>query len=159
MRRLVAVIGLVILAAGCAGSRHVGPPPNPPELPHGMRGPPAAWVETSAGARWLAYSTFCWPDAGCADYALAACSGPKRAPLLRVGDDEPIRFHLGFEPKRVLLHLYYGGFVDGPLVQPLETSRTPTLHTVRAEKLLLTALAKAGGGEGYVACLRVTPMP
>jgi hypothetical protein len=124
-----------------------------------MRGPPAAWVETSAGARWLAYSTFCWRDAGCADYELAGCSGPNNAPLLRVGDDEPIRFHLGFEPKHVLLHLYYGGLVDGPLVEQLETSRTPTWHTERAERFLLTALSKAGDDASYVACLRVTPAP
>jgi hypothetical protein len=155
MRHLVAAIGLVILAAGCAGSRRVGPPPNPPKLPRPLQpGPPAAWAETKAGSRWLGYSTFCWPDTVCADYGLGRCGDRRHSPLLHVRASESIRFHLGFEPKTVSLYLY-GDPHARPLTQVLDTSRTPNWRVTREGQFVLAAKSKSGHAS-YVGCLRFT---
>ena len=155
MRRAV-LIGLVLLAAGCAGAHRVTAPPNPPKLPAGLEGPPQAWVETSAAARWLNYSTFCWSDAGCADYELARCTGRYHAPVIEVREEETLRFHLGFEPKKVLVRVYTGALDDRPEAEALKASRTPTWEAKRAEPPFPTAKSKAGHAS-YVACVRLAP--
>lgn len=158
--RAALVTALVLLASGCAGTSEVGPPPNPPKLPPALaNGPPPAWVETSAGERWLNFSTFCWRSASCADYELAACKGRFHAPIIDMEEGETVRFHLGFKPKKVTLHLYAGGREDRPKREDLAPSLAPSWRVKRGQEILLSVLPKAGGDASYVACLRFTPAP
>lgn len=154
MKRPLYATPIAVLAlTGCAASHHATAPPNPPKLPRPLQpGPPAAWAETKAESRWLGYSTFCWPDTGCADYGLGRCGDRRHSPLLHVRASESIRFHLGFEPKTVSLYLH-GEPHARPLTQVLDTSRTPKWRVTREGQFVLAAKAKSGDAS-YVGCLR-----
>lgn len=100
LMRLAFLIPLALVAAACGGVAHVSQPGPAPSA--GRNGPPAAWIETKAGNRWLAYSSFCWPDpnqrAGiCADAIAPECNG-KGIPNIEVESGETVRVHLGYTP-------------------------------------------------------------
>src|SRR5918911_2296530 len=77
----------------------------------GSGGPPAAWVETRAGDRWLAFSSFCWSGPGAGGAATGRCVdyvAPQRRrdlPTIVLRTGELARFHLGFRPRSVSLNI------------------------------------------------------
>ncbi len=96
MRRL-----LVFFAAAVAiPAAFATPPPGPrPQVTGVKDSPPPAWIETSTGSRWLAFSSYCWKST-CADFIPRRCPS-KGTPTLRLRRGETVRFHLQFRPKSV----------------------------------------------------------
>ncbi len=148
MKYVVPVLA-ALLAAGCGSSRPE--PPGPPKL--GRPGPPPAWVETKLGSHWLGYSSYCW-ETVCADYIAPSCRADRHTPVVRVRKGEPLRFHLGFDPKEVGLNVFDDSGRAGQALK-LARSRTPVWHPDRPG--VISIFARGGGGDAsYVACLRFT---
>jgi hypothetical protein len=118
----------------------------PPTL--GANGPPAAWIETEAGAFWLGYSTYCWKTV-CADYMAPSCRGEAAVPDIAVRSGEEVRFHLGFEPNTVVL-TFFGTSVEQ---EELSASATPVWRVQRDGAIAVFSTAD-GRDASYVACLR-----
>ena len=98
VRMGVAALGALALAAVApALGRPIGDPPPPRE-----DGPPPAWVDTTLGERWLAFSSYCWVRV-CADYIPP--SRRRDLPRIVLTRGEIVRFHLGFRPRTVSLIL------------------------------------------------------
>jgi hypothetical protein len=99
VRRLVVLLAVLGAAAAPAWARPAGQPPASTVAVTRAGGPPAAWVATRAGERWLATASTCWRRAGSAEIL---CVGPvaRRAeiPRLTVRRGESVRFRLGFAP-------------------------------------------------------------
>jgi hypothetical protein len=98
--RLSLLLPAALVAAAC-GSSHAQPKEQARSV--GAQGPPPAWIETKAGSRWLAYSSYCWglkqgnaQAHGCADMAAPKCS-QESVPKLEVGAGEQVRAHLGYD--------------------------------------------------------------
>ena len=95
--KLLLAAALAVLASGCSSGHSAGPPPGKAQQ---RNGPPRAWLETSAGNRWLAGGSYCWAFKGhgiCADAMAPACDQPL-VPHFRVEPGERVRAHLGFTP-------------------------------------------------------------
>ena len=98
-------VALLISACGSSVSSpsQTGGSVSPPETgaPASARvGPPAAWIETKAGSRWLGFSSWCWTEGqtgGCLDAVAPACSRPD-VPNILVQSGETVRAHLGYTP-------------------------------------------------------------
>jgi hypothetical protein len=127
------------------------PPGAPPE--HGRNAPPPAWAQLRSGARWLAYSSYCWGSSGvhvCADAAAPVC-GNRLTPSLRVARGEIVRFHLGFAPTSVSVTV--GNLRSRP--HRLQPSKITAWKVTRRGVLLLFA-RRRGGDASYAACLRLS---
>jgi hypothetical protein len=103
--RLALLLSLGLVVAACGSSRATRPKGPAPSA--GAQGPPPAWIETKAGTRWLAYSSYCWSlkqgnaqAHGCADMAAPKCS-QKSVPKLEVDSGEQVRAHLGYDAQAV----------------------------------------------------------
>ena len=163
--RVLAALALVFLVAACGSASEAESPPSPPasappapapsgplEPPPtlGADGPPAAWIETEAGAFWLGYSTYCWKTV-CADYIAPSCRGGAAVPDIAVRNGEEVRFHLGFEPNSVVLT-----FFDTNVEQEeLSASATPAWRVQRDGAIAVLSTAD-GRDASYAACLRFT---
>jgi hypothetical protein len=73
-----------------------------PTVPRVQSAPPPAWIETSAGSRWLAFFSYCWGGT-CID------SRPVEqrtdVPTIEVVSNTEVRFHLDFAPSELALKL------------------------------------------------------
>ena len=97
MRRLIALaIALVAIPAAVAASPPSG---TLPQVAGVKDSPPPAWIETSAGPKWLAFSSYCWKST-CADFIPHHCPD-RRIPKLLLRRGELVRFHFQFQPKSV----------------------------------------------------------
>jgi hypothetical protein len=100
--KLALVLLAALLLAGCGSSSARPPSAAAPTI---KNGPPASWLETNAGSRWLGYSSYCWTtrlegNKGtgiCADFLAPKCS-QMSVPKLSVQRGETVRAHLGFQP-------------------------------------------------------------
>ncbi|MDX6644704.1 MAG: hypothetical protein QOK40_431 [Miltoncostaeaceae bacterium] len=132
---------LALTAAACLGAvstaaaRPVAPAPR-----GGSLSPPAAWVETAGGDRWLAFSTSCWTR-GCIDYI----SPEMRRDLPRIGvrPGERVVFHLGLEPRALTLRV-------GRRSYALPASGAPSWRVRGGGVVVLQAFAPRGDA-AYVA--------
>jgi hypothetical protein len=93
--RLSSLLPLALVVVAC-GSTKVSHPQLGPAPKTGPKGPPAAWIETKAGRRWLGFSSYCWGNV-CADAAAPRCS-QQSVPSLTVDQGETVRAHLGYAP-------------------------------------------------------------
>ena len=107
----------------------------------GRNGPPPAWVETEQGSFWLSYSGFCWGNR-CVKQGGVLLDSPVSRIVVRRG--EVVRFHLGFEPRRVTLAV---GPARGVRLQP---ARTMSWQVDRGGVVSRQVYA-ARGSVGYVA--------
>jgi hypothetical protein len=96
-------LGLLMAAVIAVPAAYDAQPPAgpPPQVAGSTDSPPPAWIETSVGSAWLAFSTYCWKST-CADFIPRRCPD-KRTPTLRLRRGETVRFHFGFRPKSVEL--------------------------------------------------------
>jgi hypothetical protein len=95
--RLALVFPLVLIVAACGSSAAPAPSAN-------KDGPAPAWLETKAGSRWLAFSSYCWNRLGqdfvsCSDAAAPKCS-QQNVPKLSVDEGETVHAHLGYAPSK-----------------------------------------------------------
>lgn len=120
------------------------PAPPPPQVEGVSEAPPPAWIETSRGGRWLAYSTFCWTTA-CVDFVPPSMRDDLPRVVVRRG--EVVRFHLGFEPRSLSVRV-------GSRLFRLRPARTSSWRAVSGGLLLLEA-EHARGDASYVARVRV----
>lgn len=168
MRALLALSLMIVATVGCGSEaeapdgREPGtdaptaaaePAEPPPKLD--IDGPPPAWIETSEGSFWLGYSTYCWETA-CGDYVPPEC-GESWVPDVAVRRGEVVRFHLGYDPKRVSLTFFGGGTMTadiGPASARLSASLAPTWTVTTDGAVSLSAPAGQGKDASYVACLR-----
>lgn len=123
----------------------------PPEL-DGVEGPPPAWVETRDGALWLAYSGFCW-ETTCADYEAPTCDNPRIPELVLESGDE-IRFHLGYEPKEVVVSFFRQWGAATTNEAQLASERAPTWAVDRPGPFALHATSLERGDASYAGCIR-----
>jgi hypothetical protein len=140
--RFALALPLVLLAAAC-GSATASPPTEPTPW-SGHTGPPAAWIETTAGSTWLGFSSYCWNKghAGvCAD-AIAPKCGISGVPDVRVKMGETVRAHLGYTPEEAS--------VEGADAQL--KGRTVSWKIDRTGPFSLFTKAKSGGDASYVGC-------
>lgn len=159
MRALLPLAACLVLAACGSSAEGAGtePPPRPapgpsdsPPAGEGEAEPPPAWVETEAGAFWLAYSSFCWTNL-CVDYVAAA--DREDLPRIPVRAGERIRFHLGFRADALALHAPGGDSVE---LDPAD----PVWIVDGAGPFSLFALAAAGedgADASYAAVLETGP--
>jgi hypothetical protein len=146
----VAIAAWVLLAAPARG-RPAGPAPT-------SAGPPPAWIETAAGDRWLAFSSFCWSRRGrggtgtglCVDYI----PPPRRRdlPVIRLRAGELARFHLGFRPRSVSLNI-------GRRSIPLSSVAAPSWRVIGPAGPALLYATSARGDASYAARLVVRGSP
>ena len=145
MRTLAAAASIVI--AGFVAGAAVGKPPGPPPRVSGVSSaPPPAWVESTRGARWLAYSSYCWKTT-CADFVPPRQRSDLPRVAARVG--ERLGIHLGFRPTRVTLTLMNGPKDRVFTVVPLRN----TSWRVMGLGTLLVDVASLGGSASYAARL------
>jgi hypothetical protein len=140
--RALLALPLVLLAAAC-GSSAAAPPAT--RSPASKNGPPAAWLETTAGKRWLGFSSFCWKkgDSGlCADGAAPTC-GMQGVPVVNVQRGETVRAHLGYTPNEASVDNGVAGL----------RGRMVTWRVTEAGPFLLFTKGKDGDAS-YVACAR-----
>jgi hypothetical protein len=135
------LLSVAFLAAACA-SAAVSPPAG--KRPAGDPiGPPAAWIETSTGASWLGFSSYCWSDphvGRCADAGAPVC-GHSGVPNVRVERGETVRAHLGYTPDEAS--------VEG--AEAKLDGRTVTWHVGHAGPFVLFTRGK-GKDASYVGC-------
>ena len=135
------------------------PPSDPkPALPT-AQGPPPAWLQTDYGGFWLGYSTFCWKDAGCADFIAPSCQDTEHVPPITVDRDDLVTAHLGFDPGEVRL-TYFGADHAPPTKadqQRVMTRRDPVWRVTREGSFALAAIAEGRGDASYVACFEFAP--
>jgi hypothetical protein len=149
--RLVSVTSVAIAAwialGGLASGRPAVPGPT-------SAGPPPAWVETRAGDRWLAFSSYCWTRRGasgggtglCVDYR--APQNRRDLPTIRLRAGELARFHLGFKPRSVSLNI-------GRRSIPLSNVAAPSWRVIGAGGPALLFATSARGDASYAARLVV----
>jgi hypothetical protein len=114
--------------------------------------PPPAWIDTSAGWRPLAQSSYCWTEQGrgiCADFAAPRC-GDGRTPRIPVRLGETVRFRLGFAPRSISLQFFGGAGVGD---YRLATRRVVAWRVQRLGAFALFATARQRGDSSYVGCL------
>ena len=108
MKRLLALVAVLILAPAAAAAGWPGPPRTAaPRLT--QQGPPPAWVETRSRSTWMAFSSYCWRTPRkvvCAD----AIPPQSRTdlPEMRVARGTLVRLHLGFRPRSAHLTVFRG---------------------------------------------------
>jgi hypothetical protein len=103
---LALLIALLVGVSAGGGGDAVGehsaaaaaPPSAPPPSSGGRHGPPPAWVETERGSFWLSFSGYCW---GTKCVKQGGVLLDSIVPRIVVRKAEVVRFHLGFEPRRV----------------------------------------------------------
>jgi hypothetical protein len=152
--RFIAVLALALILPACSSGTHQQEPTSasiPPSLgptPAHIRGaPPPAWIETKAGSRWLAYSSFCWSAdkrSMCVDTMRPQC-GHALTPTVPVSDGETARIHLGFVPSEVS--------IDNGKVGP--PGRTVRWH-VEDDGVFMLSTRTARGDVGYAGCAEFT---
>jgi hypothetical protein len=134
-------VALVLTAATCLGAastaaaRPAGPTPG-----GGTLSPPASWVDTAGGDRWLAFSTSCWTR-GCIDYIPPEMR--RDLPRIAVRPGERVVFHLGFTPRSLSLRV-------GRRSYPLPASAAPSWRVRGGGLVVLQAFGRRGDA-GYVA--------
>jgi hypothetical protein len=141
--RIAAVLLLALAFVAAAGAAPPAPPPKGPSS-----GPPAAWIHTAHGDRWLAWSSYCW-GGRCADYLPPSCTGRFPAPRVPVRLGERVTIHLRFRAQGIFV-AERGTAVHG--------KATATAVTVPVRRLgVLTVGARRAGAPGgdalYAGCL------
>jgi hypothetical protein len=130
--------------AAAATARPPGPAPD-------SGGPPAAWIETRSGDRWLAFSSYCWtrrpgpgaPATGrCVD--LIPPQRRRDLPTIRLRAGELVRFHLGFRPRSVSLNFGRRSF-------PLSNVAAPSWRVAGPGGVGLLFATHARGDASYAA--------
>jgi len=120
------------------------PKPPPPKVSGAASSPPPAWIETTAGDRWLAFGSYCWKTL-CADFIPPEMRPELPRITLRRG--ETVRFHVGFAPRSLTLGV-------GGKTFKLAARRVSSWRAVRGGLATLHARA-ASGSASYVARLRL----
>jgi hypothetical protein len=141
MRRsgtLALAAAVCLASAATAAARPAAPAPD-----RGSLSPPRAWVGTSAGDRWLAFSTSCW-SAGCIDYVNPEMR--RDLPRIAVRRGEVIRFHLGFAPRSLSLRA-------GGRAYPLRAARTAAWRVKGRGGVIVLQAFGPRGDASYVARL------
>ena len=125
-----------------AGQLPAGDPPGAPE-----HGPPAAWVQTAAGPRWLGFSSYCWGTV-CADAAAPTCGAPY-VPTLKLERGETVELQLEFLPKSLSL-----SYLESP--QPPSLELDTDLPEWKADRDgAFSVFAQVDGKDvSYVGCVR-----
>jgi hypothetical protein len=141
---------VLLLALAFVAAASAAPPGRPPKGP--SSGPPAAWIHTAHGDRWLAWSSYCW-GGRCADYVPPSCTGRFPAPRVAVRVGERVTIHLRFRAKDISV---------GERGAPARGTATATTITVPVRRLgVLTVGARRAGALGgdalYAACLVKRP--
>jgi hypothetical protein len=94
--KLAFLFPIAVLVTACGSSMpsqaRLGPVPKV-----GPNSPPAAWIETKAGHRWLGFSSYCWGHV-CADMLAPKCS-QQSVPSLTIEEGETVTAHLGYTPE------------------------------------------------------------
>ncbi len=140
--RALLLLPLVLVAAAC-GSSAAAPPAT--RSPASKNGPPAVWLETKAGKRWLGFSSFCWKQGNsglCADGAAPTC-GMQGVPEVSVQSGETVRAHLGYAPAEASVDNGVAGL----------RGRTVTWRVSEAGPFLLFTKGEQGDAS-YVGCAR-----
>lgn len=140
--KTLALIPLAVILAAC-GSSGAAPPTT--HSPASKNGPPAAWLQTKAGKRWLGSSSFCWKKGNsglCADAAAPMC-GMHGVPDVKVQSGETVRAHLGYAPSEASVDNGAAGL----------RGRTVTWRVRKAGPFLLFTKGK-NVDASYVACAR-----
>ncbi|MDX6647779.1 MAG: hypothetical protein QOK40_3506 [Miltoncostaeaceae bacterium] len=136
-----------IALGGLAGGRPIAPAPT-------SAGPPPAWVQTRAGDRWLAFSSYCWTRRGASGAGTGLCvdfMAPQHRrdlPTIRLRAGELVRFHLGFKPHSVSLNI-------GRRSVPLSNVAAPSWRVIGAGGAALLFATSARGDASYAARLVV----
>jgi hypothetical protein len=138
MRRSLApaLAAAACLAAGSPAAAR----PSAPAPTRGSLSPPAAWVGTAGGDRWLAFSTSCW-SAGCIDYIDPEMR--RDLPRIALRRGEVVVFHLGFRPRSLSLRV-------GRRPHSLPASASPSWRVRGGGVAVLQAFARRGDA-AYVA--------
>jgi hypothetical protein len=127
-------------------SRAAEPPSTPPPATVPGNAPPPAWVETESGSYWLVYSGYCWGPR-CVKHGAVLLD--VKVPRVQVRRGEVVRFHLGFQPRRVTL-----SFDRGRIVR-LRPERTMSWRVERGGIAYLQTYTARGekpaGSVGYAA--------
>jgi hypothetical protein len=145
-------VGLVV--DGQIERRLPAAPPASDPPTSALEPPPPSWIETRVGSQWLGYSTFCWRS-GCADYIRPSCTDASHVPDVKAERGELIRFHLGFEPKEVVVTLFDDDAARPPEQHRLAVDQQPVWRVEREGAFAIFAVAEAGGDASYVGCLRL----
>ncbi len=142
--RLAPAISALACAWGAfAAAAVAAPTADPPDA--GSEAPPAAWVDTPAGDRWLGYSTYCWTTM-CADYINPEMR--KDLPKIVVKRGQVVRFELGFAPKTLSLQV-------GTRTYQLKPKQSAAWRVKGKGGVLVLFATAEGGDASYVAKLRV----
>jgi hypothetical protein len=152
MRVFLCLLCLLAFAATAWAAGSADAPPEPPPVLKGHNdGPPPAYVVTSRGSTWLAFSSYCWKST-CADFIPALCTD-KGIPKLYLGRGEVIHFHVGFQPKSRSVWI---GFKRG--MQSLPATRTIAWRVRHGGFFSLGARVRVGSANfsaSYSGCIRL----
>ena len=141
---------LVLLGASAVAAQAAfawpGPPSSAPPTSPNPGGPPAAWVETQAKSRWLAYGSYCWSTA-CVD--MIAPQSRSDLPTVTVAAGARIRVHLRFKATSIAVTV-------GQRSVPATVDSTKRIASWEATRGgLLTVFARTSGDASYLARLRI----
>ena len=150
MRLTPAISALACAWGAFAAAAVAAPAGDPPDA--GSVAPPAAWVDTPAGDRWLGYSTYCWSSEGtnpggmCVDYISPEMR--EDLPKIAVRRGQVVRFELGFAPTSLSLQVGTRSYDLRP--------KQSAAWRVRGRGGVLVLFATADQGDAsFVAKLRV----
>jgi len=135
-RGLAVVVGVSVTAALLAGSARATPPGPPPVA--GRGGPPPAWIETATGARWLAYSGYCWNS-----ICVRVRSPATRTdlPVVRGTAGKMASVHFGFAARAVGVSV-----LGAPKTTSLPAGRIVSWRVARKGITVISATAPGGRG-------------
>jgi hypothetical protein len=151
MRAVGLALCLLLVASATAWAASAARPPGPAPRVKGVKdGPPPAWVETSSGAKWLAFSSYCWKTT-CADFIPQHCED-KGTPTILVNRGETVRFHLGFRPKSATV-----SFARGK-PKPLRARSATSWRVTQGGFFSLMVYVRVGEANfdaSYIGCIRL----
>jgi hypothetical protein len=148
--RIAVALAVGLLATACGSSTTASSKrasstrtPSTPAPASARIGPPAAWLETRAGSRWLGFSSFCWSKGNkgvCGDSIAPEC-GQKGVPDVPVERGETVRAHLGYTPEEASVE-HADAKLHGRIVTWQVDSAGPFMLFTRGK----------GGDASYVGC-------
>lgn len=124
-------------AAALFAASATATPPGPPPVA-GRGGPPPAWIETASGARWLAYSGYCWNS-----ICVRVRSPATRTdlPVVRGTAGKVAKVHFGFAARAVGVSV-----LGSPKTASLPAGRIVSWRVARKGITVISATAPGGRG-------------